>query len=75
MVLCKNGKAVRTIRVEKDQRDNEGWVTLYNKGGNDEVVGEGLNPKSCEDVLERVQKAIEPAGWKCRGVSPVSSAQ
>lgn len=70
-VFCRNGKTVRTIRVEKDRRDNTGWVTLYTKAGKDQIVGEGFNPVSCEGILERVQKTLESYSWKCRDVSTV----
>lgn len=71
MVLCRKDKAVRTLRVEKDHRDNVGWITTYSKGGIEEIIGEGLNPASCEDVMVRVQKTIEGVGWKCREVQSV----
>jgi hypothetical protein len=79
MVLCKKEKEVRTIRVEKDLRDNVGWVTTYSKGGVDKINGECLNPVSCDDVLLRVQKSIEGVGWKCKevhsaGIERISSA-
>lgn len=72
MALCKKGKIVRTLRVEKDHRDQVGWITTYSKDGAEAIIGEGLNPASCEDVMLRVQKAIEDGGWKCRAVQSVS---
>lgn len=65
-VLCKNGKTVRTIRIEPNPKDNSSWVTTYTKNGVDTVVGEGRNPASCDGVLERVQKTLETNSWKCK---------
>lgn len=65
-VICKNGKAVRTLRIEKDPSGQKNCVTTYTKNGKDEVVGEALNPNSCEDVLSRVQKTLETNAWKCK---------
>ncbi len=65
-VMCRNGKTVRTIRIEPNPKENGSWVTTYTKNGKDEVVGEGRNPASCDDVLERVQKTLETNSWKCK---------
>lgn len=65
-VMCRNGKTVRTLRIETNPKDSASWVTTYTKNGKDEVVGEGRNPASCDDVLARVQKTLETNSWKCR---------
>lgn len=68
-VICRNGSAVRTLRVEKDPENPARWLTYYTKSGKDQVVGEGLNPVSCDGVLNRVQKTLESASWKCRAIA------
>ncbi len=65
-VMCRNGKIVRTIRVETNPKDKNSWITMYTKNGVDEIVGEAKNPSSCDVVLERVQKTLETNSWKCR---------
>ena len=69
MVLCRNGKAVRTIRIEKDPQDGEKCVTTYTKGGKDEVVGGGRKSLGCVSVLDRVRGTLEKNFWKCHDVA------
>ena len=65
-VMCRNGKTVRTLRIEANPSESGSWITTYTKNGKDEIVGEGRNPASCDDVLERVQKTLESYSWKCK---------
>lgn len=65
-VMCRNGKTIRTIRVETIAKDPGQCVTTYTKDGHDQVVGGGRNPASCDGVLDRVQKTLEEHSWKCR---------
>lgn len=62
-VLCKNQKIVRTLRIEKESGKCQ---TVYTKNGQDQVIGSGLNPNSCQKFLTDVQGNLEKAGWKCR---------
>ena len=68
-VLCRNGKAVRTIRIEKDPNDGEKCVTTYTKGGKDEIVGGGRKSLGCVGVLDRVRGTLEKNFWKCHDVA------
>lgn len=63
--LCKLDKEVRTLRIEKEEGK---CLTIYNKYGKDQHVGEAQNHSSCEDILGRVKSTLENAGWKCRSV-------
>ena len=67
-VLCKNEKAVRSIRVEVDKKTSI-CRAIYSKGGVDKEVGSGKSLASCVSVQNNVRKNLEGAGsWKCRDV-------
>lgn len=72
LVLCKNNKVVRTLRVElgEDQKCR----TIYNKQGVDQLIGSGQNPGSCEEFLSGVRKNLEEAKWNCREVKEARSS-
>jgi hypothetical protein len=69
MVMCRNNKIVRTVRVI--QKDNE-CVTIYTKLGVDKDVGGGKNPSSCTKIVSNIRENLEKAGWKCRVVGEAS---
>lgn len=66
LVLCKNKKTVRTLRVEvgEDQKCR----AIYTKQGVDETIGSGQYTQSCEDYVGNVRKNLEEANWNCREV-------
>ena len=66
-VLCKNEKAVRSIRVEFDKKTAL-CRTIYSKGGVDREEGSGKSIASCESVKGNIRKNLESASWKCRDV-------
>lgn len=73
LILCKNQKTVRTIRVEVD-KSNNACKTIYTKSGIDSVVGSGQYPQSCEQFADNVRKNLETANWDCRQVQEAKSS-
>lgn len=65
-VMCRHGKEVRTLRIEKDPKG--GCITIYTKFGKDQNIGKAQNPQSCVDILKRVETTLTNADWKCREV-------
>jgi hypothetical protein len=64
--LCKNGAAVRTMRVE--QKD-QGCKAFYTKSGVDKVVGKSGTSDVCLQVVNRIKSNLETGSWKCRDIS------
>ncbi|OFZ17751.1 MAG: hypothetical protein A2Z20_02640 [Bdellovibrionales bacterium RBG_16_40_8] len=64
-VLCKNLKAVRTIRIENDA-DAKQCVALYTKLGVDKEVGRAQNILSCRNIIGNIKGNLEKASWKCK---------
>jgi hypothetical protein len=64
-VLCKNQKAVRTIRIMPEGR---GCTTTYSKAGVDEVVAENRFLANCRESLKTIQEHLEASRWACRSV-------
>lgn len=62
-VMCKNQKAVRTIRVTPD---DTGCRTTYSKGGVDEVVEDNSQIAKCRDRLKALQQSLEASRWNCK---------
>ncbi len=62
-VMCKNQKAVRTIRITPDQ---EGCKTTYSKGGVDEVVENNSQIGKCKDRLKSLQENLQASNWTCK---------
>lgn len=73
LILCKNQKTVRTIRVEVDQAKSY-CKTIYTKSGVDSIVGSGQYSKSCEQIADNVKKNLETANWDCREVQQSKSS-
>jgi len=67
LVLCKNQKIVRTIRVEV--KDDKSCETKYTKAGVDRTIGTGNYETSCDRFLNNVKGNLQTAGWKCKDVS------
>lgn len=66
LVLCKNKKVVRTLRVEMGE--DQKCRAIYTKQGVDETIGSGMNPTSCVEYITNVRKNLEEASWSCREV-------
>ena len=65
-IMCRNGKEVRTIRVEKKGR---GCRALYTKNGVDQVVGKSATSEICQKVAGRIKVNLENGDWKCKDVN------
>lgn len=74
LLICKNKKIVRTVRITKEKGLCK---TRYTKEGKTQDIGSGMNPSSCQKVLEGVRKNLEASHWSCRDVkaSSVSDVQ
>lgn len=72
MVLCKNNKTVRTLRIETgaDQKCR----AIYTKQGVDEIIGSGQYLGSCVEFVTNVRKNLEEAKWNCREVKEARSS-
>lgn len=62
-VMCKNQKAVRTIRITPD---SSGCTTTYSKGGVDEIVEDNSQIAKCRDRLKALQENLESSRWSCK---------
>jgi hypothetical protein len=62
-VMCKNQKAVRTIRITPD---DDGCKTTYSKGGVDEVVEDNSQIGKCKDRLKSLQQNLQASNWTCK---------
>lgn len=65
IIMCKNKKIVRTLRVMQMEKENK-CVTMYSKGGSDKIVGSGRSMSTCTTVTENIKGNLEKAGWKCK---------
>ncbi len=65
-IMCKNGKAVRTIRIEKKGNTCR---ALYTKEGVDQVVGKSEATETCQKVAQRIKVNLESGDWKCKDIS------
>lgn len=66
LVLCRNQKTVRTLRVEMGE--DQKCRAIYTKQGVDETIGSGQLTSSCEEYILNVRKNLEEAKWNCREV-------
>lgn len=64
LVLCKNNKTVRTLRIEMS--NDQKCKAIYTKSGVDEVIGASASKVSCEEFVANVRKNLEEAKWNCR---------
>ncbi len=69
LLICKNKKIVRTVRITKEKGLCR---TNYTKDGKTQMIGSGMNPTSCQKVLEGVRKNLEASHWSCRDVKESS---
>ena len=69
LLICKNKKIVRTVRITKEKGLCR---TNYTKDGKTSMIGSGMNPASCQKVLEGVRKNLEASHWSCRDVKASS---
>ncbi len=67
LVVCKNNRTVRTIRVNNE--DDGTCRTVYTKQGVDRVVGNAKFKTSCLQFLNNIKSNLEGAAWSCREVS------
>ena len=63
--LCKNGKAVRTIRIDLN---GSSCVATYTKEGVDQVVGKSGTSAICHEVFDKIRTNLEAGNWKCKDV-------
>lgn len=66
LILCKQNKMVRTLRVETDE--DQKCRAIYTKQGIDENIGSGSTASGCDGFVEGVRKTLEEAQWNCRNV-------
>lgn len=66
LVLCKNKNTVRTLRANFDNPGK--CIAIYNKNGQDQVIGSGMNPDSCVQFVTNVRTNLEGANWNCRDI-------
>ncbi len=66
LVICRNSKAVRTLRVEKNKGPR--CQTLYTKAGVDQNIGNSLSMNACLDFLNKVRLTLEKAQWNCKDI-------
>lgn len=66
LILCKNLKMVRTIRVSKGK---EIYSTVYTKNGKDQVIGQTRMFNSGKNIAISVKDNLVSSGWTCREVS------
>lgn len=67
-VICRNGRDVRTIRVELQDGQCK---ALYTKEGKEEAVRTSTTPGSCYNSVNRIRWNLEKSVvWKCKHVSP-----
>jgi hypothetical protein len=71
-IICRNKKAVRTVRVEKDPNSVR-CITIYTRNGVDKEVAHGLNHGSCVKIMGNIRINLEKANWSCKEVASVSS--
>ncbi len=69
LLICKNKKIVRTVRITKEKGLCR---TNYTKDGKTQMIGSGMNPASCQKVLDGVRKNLEASHWSCRDVKASS---
>lgn len=65
LILCKNKKDVRTLRIEEA---NGKCRAIYTKQGVDEYIGSGQYANSCVEIIASVRKNLESGNWVCREV-------
>ncbi len=72
VIVCKNQKIVRTIRVIKvdDEAKENKCVTMYSKGGIDKIVGGGRSLVTCTSVAANIRINLEKAAWQCKDMVP-----
>lgn len=65
-MYCKNGREVRTIRVEQK---GQSCRAIYTKEGNDQVVGKSGTADVCFDIASKIRINLEAGNWKCKNIS------
>lgn len=65
IIMCKNKKIVRTLRIMQMEPDNK-CITMYTKAGTDKIVGSGKSMSTCTTVTDNIKGNLEKAGWKCK---------
>lgn len=64
--LCKSGKEVRSIKIEKS---GSGCVATYTKTGVDQVVGKSSVENNCSEVVNKIKSNLEKGNWSCKDIS------
>jgi hypothetical protein len=69
-VLCKRDKAVRSIRILPDTKQDKNCVISYSKDGEEEIVGSHSSMSSCQTILKNIQANLEiQKKWSCKTFS------
>lgn len=66
LIICKQQKYVRTLRVSKVK---ELYDTVYTKSGKDQVIGQTRMFSSGKGIAIGVKDTLSKSGWACREVS------
>jgi hypothetical protein len=66
LIICKNLKLVRTLRVSKGQ---ETYDTVYTKAGKDQIIAQTRMFSSGKDIAISVKDKLVDSGWSCREIS------
>jgi hypothetical protein len=70
MVICKNQKTVRTVRIWVDPA-TQFCVTSYSKMGVEKEVGRAQTMASCEKVMSNIKTNLISASWQCKDIEGV----
>lgn len=64
LILCRLGKEVRTLRIEKGPGTCK---AIYTKSGIDKQIGaSAMSAEGCTGIVGGVRENLEKAGWKCK---------
>ena len=66
LIICKQQKLVRTLRVSKVK---DLYDTVYTKSGKDQVIGQTRMFSSGKNIAVGVRDTLAQSGWACREVS------
>ena len=64
------GVGVRTLRLHHFPEENR-YVMIYTKGGQDQVECQGRRRSSCEKVLNKIKANLEKGLWECKSFQHV----
>ena len=64
------GFAVRTLRLHHFSEENR-YVTIYTKRGQDQIKCQGTRRSVCERVLNKIKTDLEKGLWECKSLQDV----